>query len=118
MNLSKNFTKEEMECKCGCGLFNMSPKFIMMLEKIRADIKMPMVITSGVRCENHNAKVGGSPTSAHLTGDAVDVRYTSSKMLRDMVESAMKHGANGVGVYKSWVHIDIKERENPVMWVG
>jgi uncharacterized protein YcbK (DUF882 family) len=31
------------------------------------------IVTSGYRSERHNRAVGGSPTSYHLTGRAVDV---------------------------------------------
>ena len=34
----------------------------------------PVIITSGFRSEDVNRAVGGSPTSNHLTGCAVDIR--------------------------------------------
>jgi hypothetical protein len=44
----------------------------------------PIIITSGYRSPELNKKVGGSPTSNHLTGCAVDIRMAS-------VEQAMRY---------------------------
>ena len=44
----------------------------------------PIIITSGYRSPELNKKVGGSPTSNHLTGCAVDIRVTG-------IEQAMRY---------------------------
>ena len=44
----------------------------------------PIIITSGYRSPELNKKVGGSPTSNHLTGCAVDIRVAG-------IEQAMKY---------------------------
>lgn len=41
-------------------------------EKVRKIIGSPMIITSGFRCEQLNKKLGGSPTSQHRFGEAID----------------------------------------------
>ena len=47
------------------------------------DTEEPIVITSGYRSPEVNRKVGGSPTSNHLTGCAVDIRvYGIEQALR------------------------------------
>ena len=42
------------------------------LEEIREEIGCPMMITSGYRSAGLNRRVGGSATSQHLKGEAVD----------------------------------------------
>jgi hypothetical protein len=44
----------------------------------------PIIITSGYRSPELNRKVGGSPTSNHLTGCAVDIRVAG-------IEQAMRY---------------------------
>lgn len=45
-----------------------------VLEKVRRRLGVPVTIVSFVRSPEHNASVGGSETSDHLTGYAADVR--------------------------------------------
>ena len=54
------------------------------LEELRARARTPIVINSGYRSHQLNKKVGGSPTSNHLTGCAVDIRVTG-------IEQAMRY---------------------------
>ena len=44
------------------------------LEVLREKASQPMIINSGYRSPQLNRKVGGAPTSNHLTGCAVDIR--------------------------------------------
>ena len=48
------------------------------------DTEEPIIITSGYRSPELNRKVGGSPTSNHLTGCAVDIRVAG-------IEQAMRY---------------------------
>lgn len=41
-------------------------------EQVREIIGCPMIVTSAFRCEKLNAKLGGSPTSQHRFGEAID----------------------------------------------
>jgi uncharacterized protein YcbK (DUF882 family) len=54
------------------------------LEVLRARAKTPIVINSGYRSPELNKKVGGSPTSNHLTGCAVDIKVAG-------IEQAMRY---------------------------
>ena len=44
------------------------------LEVLREKASQPVIINSGYRSPQLNRKVGGAPTSNHLTGCAVDIR--------------------------------------------
>lgn len=74
----KYFKKEEFKCGCGgkyCSGYpkEMSPNLIYILEELRKYFGKPIVITSGLRCSKHNAKVGGVSNSAHKSGKAADI---------------------------------------------
>lgn len=45
-----------------------------VLEPLRAAYGKPITVTSGYRCEKLNKAVGGKNGSAHLRGDAADLR--------------------------------------------
>jgi zinc D-Ala-D-Ala carboxypeptidase len=43
-----------------------------ILEKVRAHYGKPVRVNSGFRCPALNTKIGGSPTSQHMKGEAID----------------------------------------------
>lgn len=62
-------------CPCGrCGGFPVEPaeKLMRLADAVREAAGRPMVPTSTVRCDAHNAEVGGVPTSRHKLGHAMD----------------------------------------------
>ena len=73
----KYFTKDEFKCKCGgkyCNGFPVEPseKLVRLAEKVREHFDAPAIVSSGIRCETHNAKVGGVSGSRHKYGTAMD----------------------------------------------
>lgn len=73
------FKKEDFKCKCGgkyCDGYpaEISKTLIEDLNKIRVYYNKPVVVSSGLRCKQHNANQdNSSPTSNHLKGRAVDI---------------------------------------------
>lgn len=49
-----------------------------VLQPLRDHLGVPVVIRSGYRSEALNRKVGGAPTSQHLTGEAADIKVGSA----------------------------------------
>lgn len=75
----KYFKRDEFRCKCGgrfCDGFPAEPseKLVRLADRVREHFGAPAIISSGVRCEAHNANVGGAEGSYHLTGKAMDFR--------------------------------------------
>ena len=99
MKLSQHFelgelTKTSVKTKDGnipshVAIENLK-RLCVWLEHLRAQYNLlyddgthPIVINSGYRSEEVNRKVGGSPTSNHLTGCAVDIKvYGLEEALR------------------------------------
>lgn len=69
-----NFTQSEFTCPCGCGRNNISHDLVRVCQRLRDHFDAPLEPSSGLRCPEHNAKVGGVPNSKHLSGRAVDFR--------------------------------------------
>lgn len=66
-----------------------------------------MIITSARRCAHWNKRVGGSPRSQHLTGNAVDVHMRAADIAA-FVALAEKFGFHGIGTGLTFVHIDAR----------
>ena len=103
---ASNFTSTEFACRC-CGVVKVSQSLIDKLELLRAELKRPVIITSGYRCPKHNAEVGGVTNSQHLLGKAVDVKIRGISPTK-VGKVAKKVGFSFTKVYSSWTHIDIR----------
>jgi len=73
----RHFSREEFRCKCGgkhCAGFPAEPDktLVALADDIRADFGAPAILSSGVRCKQHNANCGGVQNSRHLSGKAMD----------------------------------------------
>jgi len=75
-----------------------------------------VVINSGYRSAGKNASVGGAKKSIHMTGGAIDVRVTGDYDTRaSFVVAASRAGFTGIGIYSSFIHLDIAHRR---AWVA
>ena len=111
-DLSKNFSRFEFACPCGCGFDTVDAELIRVLEDLRRCLfDHPITINSGCRCEKHNAdeSVRGTPGSQHLTGKAADivVEGVSPSMVADCLEDKYPD-RYGIGRYPTWTHIDVR----------
>ena len=104
---AKYFLSREFDCKCGCGLNNIDPKLISMLDEARGIIGIPLVISSGCRCKQNNKDAGGSITSSHLTGLAVDIKCYNSQTRYKLIMALSDAGFNRFGISKTFIHTDI-----------
>lgn len=77
----KYFDRSEFACKCGgkyCNGFPVEPNelLITVADRVREHFGAPMRVSSGVRCKQHNANVGGASGSRHKSGKAMDFCVT------------------------------------------
>lgn len=81
---TKNFKPEEFRCKCGkhCTGYPvvLDIQFLKNLQSMR-NIYGSINISSGMRCEKHNANVGGASGSRHKKGKAADIHTSISGSL-------------------------------------
>lgn len=98
--LTKNFTKSEFECPCGCGQQSVDMELAEKLQLLRDKVDRPLKITSGYRCITHNAAVGGSQNSKHRYGMAADWR-TENRSINPVALGILASavGFGGIGIY-------------------
>lgn len=120
---SKNFPRRELDCKCGC----VTPEKVVAhlarlaesLEALRTLVGLPLQATCGYRCKTHNRAVGGVEGSEHTLGQAADVwvRGLTPGKLKAQAEKVPAFKAGGIGLYRGWVHVDIRT-SGPARWNG
>ena len=124
-DLSKNFSRYEIQCSCGCDAKWISPELIEKLQHVRDIIGKPMTITSGVRCEAFNASINGSLVSSHIPdedgmGLAVDIACINSIDRYELVEVAQKFFKRiGIAGEHSgnFIHLDVGPyKTQDVIW--
>ena len=73
-DLTKNFSRSEFACNCGCGFDKVDPRLPPMCQTIRDAMGQAIRINSGCRCEKHNQAAGStSKDSPHTHGWAADL---------------------------------------------
>lgn len=117
-DLSKYFSRWEVECKCGCGLMNIDPELLRLLDLIREKLDRPLSISSGSRCPAHNQKEGGKKNSAHLKGLAVDLKVNGARERFQVLFAVSACGITRIGIAKTFIHIDIDaSKPQEVVWL-
>lgn len=110
----KYFVRREFQCPEDCDGFPVEPKekLVRLLDALREQFGVEGVISSGVRCGQHNAEVGGVYNSRHLAGLAADICFVGIAPAT-VVTAAYKLGANYAysitsdGKATGYVHIDV-----------
>lgn len=115
--ITKNFSAEELGCRCGHCTAGIQLGFARHLQELRDTLGIPLPISSGVRCTAHNAAEGGAPNSRHIYGDAVDICWTqmSGEQKLRLITTAYKLGFVGFGFHKLYLHLDDRQG-NVVQW--
>jgi len=102
-DLSPHFSRWEFDCShCG-ALVGPDRELMSVLENLRNQLGRELVIVSGYRCPEYNARVGGIRSSQHLHGRAADIPRGLFR-----AHQARDAGAHGCGMRGGWViHVDV-----------
>jgi uncharacterized protein YcbK (DUF882 family) len=104
--MTKNYFKRSEEwCPC-CHSGGLVPDFRDKLNKARQIANVPFILTSAFRCSAHNAEVGGSESSSHLAGLAVDIKCTDAWTRCKILSALFAEGFNRIGIGKTFIHVD------------
>ena len=124
--LSSHFTLDEMlvsQTAARLGIDNTPSehhiKNLTRLARVLEDVRMiygkPLIVSSGYRCPELNKVIGGSPTSAHQDGRAVDFTIPGIAPLEVCIAIV------GAGIevdqciheFGKWIHLGIATEDQP-----
>jgi hypothetical protein len=107
----KHFKRYEFACKCGryCNGYptEMKKGVLAVLDRTREHFDSPATVSSGLRCKQHNANVGGVANSRHLSGKAADfcVRGKTAAQVLAFVQN-QPETRYAYAIDSSYVHVD------------
>ena len=110
------FDESEFLCHCGCGM-SIDPELKDMLGVARHLAGCPFVVTSPARCKKDNKRVGGSTTSSHLGGWAVDIKCSGSPARSTILSSLVVAGFKRIGLSTAFIHVDIDPSKPDALWL-
>lgn len=113
MNL-KYFTLDEFDCEHS-GDNRMCAEFLQKLDNLRHDAGIPFVVTSGYRSPTHPEESKKTHPGTHSQGIAADIRITNGGDLYTILKLALEHGFTGIGIAKTFIHLDTRGT-TPVVW--
>ena len=110
----KYFGRGEFMCNCGgkyCNGFpaEPDPMLVKVADRVRAYLGAEAFVSSGVRCRQHNANVGGVPNSRHLCGKAMDF-CVAGKKAADVLEYVHKQPEirYAYDIDGRYIHMDVE----------
>lgn len=109
VKLGRHFKVKEFACKDGSPVVFIDEYLYTTLDILRHKLGKPVIITSGYRTPDWNAKCGGAKYSYHMRGMAADIRVDgmTAKELAKELDKIIENGC-GIIVYKNWVHFDVR----------
>lgn len=119
MKLTKNFSKSEFDCSCGCdmplGVLHNVQKLANQLQILRDIIGTPIQLNSGYRCDDYNDNVvKGAKNSQHKLGKASDIVIAdmTPQETFELVDLLINEGEllqGGLSAYATFTHYDIRK---------
>lgn len=98
-----------------------------LLENVRDDIGLPIMVNSGGRCPALNVACGGVPTSQHLFDNHMDGAFDFTVLGMEAQEVATKIHNSGLSFYqmrvyvrRNFIHLGMPRRQNnmQIHWIG
>ena len=109
-----HFNVEEFNCTHSNANL-MDEAFLHKLDELREKCGFPFKITSGYRDVTHPAEARKEKGGTHTQGIAADIAVSNGVDRMKIVKEALAMGFGGIGVARTFVHVDMRAT-TPVMW--
>ncbi len=117
-DLSKNLSRHEMACECGCGFATADIELVAVMQESADHFNAKIRVSGPCRCLSHNETVQKkynpdyvpfSSESRHMWGDATDY-YLVGVTARELYDYLDEKYPNkyGIGLYSNRVHLDVR----------
>ncbi|BCV04071.1 MAG: hypothetical protein CM15mV79_030 [uncultured marine virus] len=93
----------------------MNPEFLEKLDELRHECKFPFTITSGYRDPSHSIEAKKERPGMHTKGIAADIYVSNGVDRYKLLITAFNMGFTGIGVAKTFIHVDTRTSQ-PVVW--
>ena len=110
----KYFSRDEFKCS-ETGNNEIQDEFVHALDKLREECGFPFAITSGYRDPSHSVEAKKEKAGQHTLGIAADIAVSGGSQRFIIVSKAMELGFSGIGVARTFVHVDIRTSQ-PEIW--
>lgn len=108
------FKVSDFDCR-ETGENDMDEYFLRVLDELRDRCGFPFNISSGYRSAEHSEERDKERPGTHAQGIAADIKVYNGAQRYAIVREAMEMGFSGIGIAKSFVHVDIRSTR-PVLW--
>jgi zinc D-Ala-D-Ala carboxypeptidase len=127
LQLSKNFWLSEFltsQTASRSGICNMPSQAVIknlkilcteLLQPLRDDLELPLIISSGYRSPQLNKLVGGSQNSQHMQGNAVDFIVPNLSLIataKFIIDNPKYKFDQLILEFDSWLHISFNSSKN------
>jgi uncharacterized protein YcbK (DUF882 family) len=121
-DLSKNISRYEIACKCGCGFDSIDSENVQVVQAVCDGFalllgvdRVVLHISSGARCRKWNRTPvsrggpGSNDRSQHVKGRAIDFKISGVKP-SDVYAALVAACPDwyGIGSYKDFTHLDTR----------
>lgn len=108
------FKLSEFDCQ-QTGENLMDPEFLLMLDALRHECGFSFTITSGYRSPKHSIEAAKAKPGTHAQGIAADIATTDAHQRFLIVSNAVKLNFQGIGIARSFIHVDSRTTK-PRVW--
>ena len=97
------------------NLEDLDPKMTEFMNKLEKALDRELVVTSGYRSPRHSLEAKKSSPGQHAQGIAADIAVSGGAQRWTIVTKAIEQGFTGIGVAKTFIHVDRRD-SSPMLW--